>query len=155
MWQQPAQREIRSEIQLFLSNIMFYSQTSLLFFSSASHLHFPLHPSVPDARKRSRSSQAWRVKIAFFYWLIGVANYCERKEYLVCNINCSTLTIENLAVVSFFRETKYISQLISDKHIQGKIFSRLFYFMNGEEWRMEGNTNAENFAVCVISITAK
>ena len=78
----------------------------------------------------------------------------------MCNINCSTLTIENLAVVSFFRETKYISQLISDKHIQGKIFSRLFYFMNGEEWRMEGNTNAENlmlqcFAVCVISITAK
>ena len=68
----------------------------------------------------------------------------------MCNIDCSTLTIENLAVVSFFRETKYISQLISDK-----IFSRLFYFMNGEEWRMEGNINAENFAVCVISITAK
>ena len=35
-----------------------------------------------------------------------------------------------------------------------KIFCRLFYFINGEELGKE-DIKAKNFAVCVVSITAK
>ena len=40
-------------------------------------------------------------------------------------------------------------------NMYGKIFCRLFYFINGQELGKEDNIKAKNFAVCVVSITAK